>query len=175
MAFAIVPFIASWLPSERAQAGGAPVVVDVSKLDSGQQITVSWSRKPVFVLRRTPKMLERLKLDQLTSRLRDPESLVTTQQPEYAQNESRSIRPEYFVVIAICTHLGCVPKFRPDIAPSDLGESWLGGYFCPCHGSRFDLAGRVFTGVPAPTNLVIPPYHYRNDKLIEIGTDPETA
>ena len=98
--------------------------------------------------------------------------MVITQQPDYAQNEFRSIRPEYLVVIAICTHLGCVPKFRPDLAPTDLGKSWLGGYFCPCHGSRFDLAGRVFTGVPAPTNLVIPPYHYLSDKLIEIGTDP---
>jgi len=175
IALTSVPFIASWLPSERARAGGAPVTVDVSKLDAGQQITITWSRKPVWVLRRTPEMLAKLKLDSLTSHLRDPESQVTTQQPLYAQNTLRSIRPEYLVVIAICTHLGCVPTFRPELAPVDLGADWPGGYFCPCHGSRFDLAGRVFTGVPAPTNLVIPPYHFVNDTLIEIGKDSNTA
>jgi ubiquinol-cytochrome c reductase iron-sulfur subunit len=121
------------------------------------------------VLRRTPEMLGTLAL--LTDALRDPDSRVETQQPDYARNAYRSIRPEYLLVIAICTHLGCVPKFRPEVAPVDLGPSWPGGYFCPCHGSRFDLAGRVFQGVPAPTNLVVPSYRSIGDTLIEIGID----
>jgi ubiquinol-cytochrome c reductase iron-sulfur subunit len=169
MAAAALPFIASWQPSERTIAAGAPVVVDVSRLEPGQQLTVEWRRQPVWVLRRTPEMLD--SLPQLTDTLRDPDSRVETQQPDYARNEYRSIRPEYLVVVAICTHLGCVPTFRPDVAPADLGPSWLGGYFCPCHGSRFDFAGRVYQGVPAPTNLVIPPYKYASDSVIAIGID----
>lgn len=163
------PFIASWQPSERALAAGGPVTVDISRLEPGMQITVGWRRQPVWVLRRTQEMLATLPL--LTDSLRDPDSRLQTQQPGYARNEYRSIRPEYLVVVAICTHLGCVPAYRPDIAPADLGPAWLGGYFCPCHGSRFDLAGRVFQGVPAPTNLVVPPYRYADGSLIEIGTD----
>lgn len=141
---AAVPFLFSLQPSERALAAGAPAVVDVSKLEPGQQITVKWRRKPVWVLRRTPEILTNLKT--LTDQLRDPVSRIESQQPAYARNEYRSIRPEYLVVVALCTHLGCVPSFRPDVAPADLGSDWLGGYFCPCHGSRFDFAGRVFKG-----------------------------
>ncbi|GMQ75142.1 MAG: ubiquinol-cytochrome c reductase iron-sulfur subunit [Gammaproteobacteria bacterium] len=166
---AALPFIASWQPSERTIAAGAPVVVDFSKLEPGQQLTVEWRRQPIWVLRRTPEMLATLPT--LDGRLRDPNSDVETQQPIYARNAVRSIREEYLVVIAICTHLGCVPSFRPDIAPADLGPSWPGGYFCPCHGSRFDFAGRVFRGVPAPTNLVIPPYKFVSDTVVAIGID----
>jgi ubiquinol-cytochrome c reductase iron-sulfur subunit len=163
------PYIVSWQPSERAIAAGGPVTVDVSKLEPGQQVTVEWRRQPVWVLRRTAEMLATLA--KLSDQLRDPDSGVESQQPEYARNEFRSIRPEYLVVVAICTHLGCVPTFRPEIAPADLGPAWLGGYFCPCHGSRFDFAGRVFTGVPAPTNLVVPPYRFAGDTLIDVGIE----
>ncbi len=168
-AAASVPFLLSLNPSERALAAGTPVVVDISKLELGQQITVNWRQKPVWVLRRTPQILETLST--FTNRLRDPNSRVESQQPAYARNEYRSIRPEYLVVIALCTHLGCVPSFRPEVAPPDLGAEWMGGYFCPCHGSRFDFAGRVFKGVPAPTNLVVPSHRYLSDQLIEIGVD----
>ena len=173
MGAAALPFIASWQPSDRTIAAGAPVVVDISKLEPGQQLTVEWRRQPVWVLRRTPEMLAAL--PKLDDRLRDPDSLVETQQPDYARNAYRSIREEYLVVVAICTHLGCVPSFRPDIAPADLGPSWPGGYFCPCHGSRFDFAGRVYTGVPAPTNLVVPPYKYTSDTVVAIGIDDAQA
>ena len=163
------PFVASWQPSERARAAGAAVRVDVSKLEAGQQVTVEWRQKPVWVLRRTQVMLDGLA--SLRDQLRDPDSSASSQQPTYASNEYRSIRPEYLVTVAICTHLGCVPSFRPDVAAADLGASWVGGYFCPCHGSRFDFAGRVFKGVPAPLNLEIPPHRYVGDTEIEIGTD----
>ncbi len=168
-----IPFIDSWWPSERAQAAGAPVQIDASKLEPGQQLTVAWRGRPVWVLRRTPEMLQRMHTPQHLQRLRDPDSSVESQQPSYARNEFRSIHKEHLVVIGICTHLGCVPAFRPEVAPADLGADWIGGYFCPCHGSRFDLAGRVFVQVPAPTNLVIPPYHYLSDTLIEVGVDSE--
>ena len=168
---AFIPFIESWNPSARARSAGAPVSVDFSKLESGQQMAVSWRGKPVWVLRRTPGMLEDLQSASLQASLRDPDSKVATQQPLYAQNEFRAINPEYLVVIGICTHLGCVPTFRPDVAPADLGPDWLGGYFCPCHGSRFDLAGRVYKGVPAPTNLVIPPYRFIAETKVTIGED----
>ncbi len=172
---ASVPFIASMQPSARARAQGAPVTVDISRIEPGSQVTVEWRKRPVWVLRRTPDMLERLDDPALLARLRDPDSRVTSQQPEYARNRYRSLHPEHFVVIAICTHLGCVPTFRPDIGPEDLGRDWPGGYFCPCHGSRFDLAGRVYKGVPAPTNLVVPPYRYLSDTLVQIGVDPDTS
>lgn len=170
-----VPFVSSMLPSARARSSGAPVEVDISKLSYGSQITVEWRGQPVWVLRRNREILDRLQQQSLITRLRDPESRVLTQQPGYAKNEFRSTNEEYLVVIGICTHLGCVPTFRPDLAPVDLGKEWPGGYFCPCHGSKFDFAGRVFKGVPAPTNLVIPPYHYVSDTIIEIGVDPLTA
>ena len=165
------PFIASWQPSERARAADAPVVVDVSKIEPGAQITVEWRGKPVWVLRRTREMLDRL--PGLDNQLRDPGSNVSSQQPEYARDVYRSIRPEYLVAVGLCTHLGCVPTFRPEPAPADLGAAWAGGYFCPCHGSRFDLAGRVYTGVPAPTNLLIPAYRYLDEQTIEIGRDDD--
>jgi len=166
-----VPFISAWNPSARARSAGAPVEVDISNLEWGQQITVKWRGKPVWVLRRAPQMLKDLRSAGLLGSLRDPDSTVVTQQPDYAKNQYRSIKSEYFVVIGICTHLGCVPTFRPDHAPPDLGKDWVGGYYCPCHGSRFDLAGRVFKGVPAPTNLVVPRYQYLSDFLIQIGED----
>lgn len=167
------PFIASWRPSERTRAEGAPVVVDVSKIEPGAQITAEWRGKPVWVLSRTREMLDRLR--GLDGQLRDPASNVISQQPDYARNVYRSIRPEYLVAVGLCTHLGCVPTFRPEPAPADLGPAWAGGYFCPCHGSRFDLAGRVYTGVPAPTNLLIPPYRYLDDRILEVGLDGNSA
>ena len=170
-----VPFIDYMLPSQRAKVAGAPVKVDVSKLDPGQQITVPWRGRPVWVLRRTPDSLARMATARHLALLADPESRVSYQQPAYAQSPTRAIRSEYLVVIGICTHLGCVPTFRPELAPPDLGADWIGGYFCPCHGSRFDLAGRVYKGVPAPTNLVVPPYRYLSETLIEIGVDPGAA
>ncbi len=166
---ATVPFVLSMNPSAKARAEGAPVSVDIAKLEAGQQLAVKWRGKPVWVLRRTPQMLERLRSESLREQLRDPDSEVESQQPVYAKNEFRAIKPEYLVVIGICTHLGCVPTFRPDVAPADLGPDWPGGYFCPCHGSRFDLAGRVFKGVPAPTNLVIPPHHWVSDTQVMVG------
>lgn len=173
--FTTIPFIASMMPSQRARSAGAPEEVDVSRLEPGQQLTVVWRGRPVWILRRTPDMLERMRTAAHLERLRDPDSEVRTQQPDYASNADRALRPEYLVVIAICTHLGCIPTFRPDVAPPDLGPDWIGGYFCPCHGSRFDLAGRVYKGVPAPTNLVIPPYRFLNNSLIQVGVDPEPA
>lgn len=169
-----VPFIKSWMPSERAKMGGAPIQFDLKKLEPGRQVTIEWRSKPVFVLRRSPETLQSLNLPSHRQQLRDPDSVVETQQPDYVDNKARSIRDEFFIVIGICTHLGCIPTFRPDIAPEDLGPEWNGGYFCPCHSSKFDLAGRVFKGVPAPTNLVVPPYRYLSNTLIEIGVDAET-
>lgn len=170
-AYMAVPLVGSWEPSARAQAAGAPVEVDISKIEEGQQVTVEWRSKPVWIVRRTTAMVEGLPA--LKSRLRDPESLVASQQPSYCQNTYRSIKPEYLVTVGICTHLGCVPTYRPD--PGSLAVDWPGGFYCPCHGSQFDLAGRVFKGVPAPTNLEIPPYHYLSDTVIKIGEDGGSA
>ncbi len=170
--FTAVPFIASWTPSERAYAIGAPVDVDISKIEPGRMIVEKWQGKPVFIVNRPDAALQRLPLNE--SVLRDPKSLEN-QQPDYAQNEYRSRKPQLLVMIGVCTHLGCAPTYRPDVAPIDLGPAWQGGFFCPCHGSRFDLAGRVYQGVPAPTNLVIPPYKYLNDDRILIGDDQESA
>ena len=167
------PFVASWQPSERARAAGAPVRFDFSRLEPGRQVTVEWRHKPVWVLHRTRDMLD--SLSGLRDQLRDPDSRASSQQPAYARNEYRSLRPEYLVTVALCTHLGCVPSFRPEVAAPDLGPTWVGGYFCPCHGSRFDFAGRVFTGVPAPLNLEIPPHRYVGDTEIEIGADADLA
>ncbi len=169
--FAAVPFVASMGPSARALAARGPQEVDFSKLKAGEQMTVEWQGKPIWILRRTADMLARLKSN--APLLADPNSEVVTQQPGYAQNLGRSIQPEVFVVIGICTHLGCVPlqRFVPGAA-SGLGEAWPGGYFCPCHGSKFDLAGRVFKKVPAPTNLVVPRYHFLADTRAVIGVDP---
>lgn len=170
--FALVPFISSMSPSAKARAAGAPVRADISKIEMGQMIRVKWRGKPIWVVNRTQEMLD--VLPTLDSELRDPESLEP-QQPDYAKNEYRSIKPEYLVLIGICTHLGCSPTFRPDIAPADLGKDWKGGFFCPCHGSRFDLAGRVFKGVPAPLNLVVPPYRYLSETEILVGDEGGAA
>ncbi len=171
--FVAVPFVASWMPSERAKNAGAPVEVDISKLEEGRMITVEWQSKPVWIVKRSQKTLDDLKT--LEGTLRDPNSENPDQQPEYAANETRSIKPEVLVLVGICTHLGCSPTFRPDIAPADLGDDWLGGFFCPCHSSRFDMAGRVYGGVPAPTNLVVPPHYYVSDNVILVGSDGGAA
>lgn len=175
LAAAAIPFFHSLSPGARAKAGGGPVQVDISKLEPGQQLTIVWRNKPVWVLRRSSEILGKLEEEKLRNKLRDPDSQKEKQQPMYARNMFRSINPEYLVVIGICTHLGCVPTFRPELAPVDLGDDWPGGYFCPCHGSRFDLAGRVFKNVPAPTNLVVPSYRYLSEKIIEIGVDTKTS
>ncbi len=172
-AFVAVPFLKSWSPSERAQAAGAPVEADISKLEEGAMMTVEWRGKPVWLLKRTPKMLA--DLPTLKDQLLDPNSETASQQPQYAQNINRSIKPDVLVLVGICTHLGCSPTFRPDVAPADLGPAWKGGYFCPCHGSRFDLAGRVYKNVPAPKNLEVPSYRYLSDSRVLIGVDPEAA
>lgn len=166
--FLAVPFVSSWQPSERAKAAGAPVNADISQMQPGQMLTVEWRGKPVWIVRRTPDMLEGLA--PLEKELRDPAS-DSSEQPEYCKNPSRAIEKEYLVVVGICTHLGCAPLYRPAIGSPDVGKDWQGGFFCPCHGSRFDLAGRVFQSVPAPTNLEVPPHHYLSDSLIRIGED----
>jgi len=167
-ACALTPFVSSWFPSAKAQAAGAPVQVDLSKLEPGQQATVEWRGKPVWIIRRTKEMLKQL--EGHSDQLRDPKSLVE-QQPEYAKNKYRSIKPEYLVLIGICTHLGCSPKYNPE--ENELGPSWPGGFYCPCHGSTFDLSGRVFKGVPAPINLEVPPYHFVDEHVIIIGESKE--
>ena len=166
-----VPFVAAWQPSERARAIGAPIEVDISKLEPGQMLTEKWRGQPVWIVSRPPEILEAL--PRVDDRLRDPES-TQNQQPEYAKNEFRSIKPEIVVLIGICTHLGCSPlRVRQDQAP--LGIGWPGGFFCPCHGSKFDYAGRVYAGVPAPTNLVVPPHKYLSDTRILIGAGEESV
>ena len=171
--FVAVPFVASWMPSERAKNAGAPIEADISRLEEGRMLTVEWQSKPVWIVRRSEKTLA--DLEKNNDSLRDPASDNIDQQPEYAKNAMRSIKPEFLVLVGICTHLGCSPTFRPDIAPADLGENWLGGFFCPCHSSRFDMAGRVFSGVPAPTNLAVPPHYYVSDNTILVGEDGEAT
>mgnify|MGYP006270408591 FL=1 len=168
-----VPFLGSWNPSARAEAAGAPVKADISKLEPGQMVVIEWRGKPVYVVHRTRAMLEDLpNVDYL---LKDPTSAIS-KQPAYITDNTRALRPEYLVVEGLCTHLGCAPKYRPEAGAADLGgERWHGGFFCPCHGSKFDLAGRVYSGVPASTNLIVPPYSFEGDKLLVIGVDAETA
>ena len=163
-----VPFVTSLWPSERAKAAGAPVEVDISKIEPGQKIDVEWRGKVVWVINRTPAMLGGL--PKIDPKLADPNSEVP-QQPAYCKNATRSIKPEMWIAVGICTHLGCSPTYRPEQGPPDLGADWLGGFFCPCHQSKFDLAGRVFKGMPAPTNLVIPPHKYLTDTRVLIGED----
>ena len=170
--YVAVPFVASMNPSAKARAAGAPVEADISKLEPGAILRVKWRGKPVWVVSRTEDMLKLMA--ELKPQLLDPDSLASDQ-PEYCKNEHRSIKPEFLVATGICTHLGCSPTYRPDVAPADLGPDWKGGFFCPCHGSRFDLAGRVFQGVPAPANLVIPKHTYLSDKTILIGEDGGAA
>ena len=165
---AAAPFVASMLPSEKAKSAGAPVEADIGTLAPGALLTVEWRGKPVWILRRSPEMLQLL--DKYNEKLNDPKSDVP-QQPAYCKNPTRSIKPEFLVAVGICTHLGCVPTYRKEIAPADLGPEWHGGFFCPCHGSKFDLAGRVYKNVPAPTNLVIPQHGYLSDSRLIIGTE----
>jgi len=167
--FVAVPFLKSWSPSAKALASGAPVDVDFSKLQPGQLMRVLWQKKPIWILNRTDKNLTDLPL--LDDKLVDPNSEVASQQPDYIKGTNRSLKDKYLVAIGICTHLGCSPTYRPDVAPEDMGPDWLGGFYCPCHGSKFDLAGRVYKNVPAPTNLVIPPYTYLTDTTLVIGID----
>lgn len=171
--FVAVPFIVSWMPSERAKNAGAPVEADISKLEEGRMMIVEWQSKPVWIVRRSQQMLD--SLPKLNDNLRDPASENTDQQPEYAKNAERSRKPEILVLIGICTHLGCSPTYVPEIAAADLGDDWLGGFFCPCHSSKFDMAGRVFQGVPAPTNLPVPPHYYLTENTIRVGEDGEAA
>ncbi len=163
-----VPFLSQMQPSSKAMAAGAPVEVDISKLESGQLLRVAWRGKPVWILNRPPRMLKII--EGMDAFLEDPSSNASIQ-PESSKNAVRSIKPEIFIAVGLCTHLGCSPTFRPEVAPPDLGDDWEGGFFCPCHGSKFDLAGRVYRSVPAPTNLEIPPYRYITDTQIIIGED----
>lgn len=168
-----VPFVKSFRPSARAQALGAPVERDVSKLEPGAMVKVEWRGRAIFIVRRTDAMLASLGSD--LDLLEDPNSEEAEQQPDYAANQYRSIRPEYLVVEGVCTHLGCAPTARFEMGPADLGADWPGGFLCACHGSKFDLAGRVFKSVPAPTNLKVPPHRYVNDTTILIGVDSGSA
>ena len=171
---AAIPFVKSWEPSARAKAAGAPVLADIGKIEAGQKVTFAWRGLPVFVVNRTPAQLATLPSED--SRLKDPNSDEASQQPDYAKNPGRSIKPEWLVMVAICTHLGCVPDFFGEIKPEPFDPDWKGGFFCPCHKSRYDIAGRVFNGVPAPLNMVIPPYHFVDDTHVLIGVNPgETA
>ena len=167
LGLAAVPFIGSWLPSSKAQALGAPIDVDLTKIELGQKLTVPWRGQPIFVVHRTKE--EVAELPALNNLLRDPLS-KEPQQPSYITELYRSIKPEYVVLVGICTHLGCVPLYKP--TPGSVQPDWKGGFFCPCHGSLYDLAGRVYKGVPAPTNLVVPPYKFISDTVLRVGENP---
>ena len=171
--FAAVPFIKSWNPSERAKQAGAPIKVDISALQEAQQLTVAWRGKPHYVVRRSKAMLATL--PEMDSTVLDPKSSNGDQQPKYAQNEYRSIKREILVIEAVCTHLGCAPEFVPEIRPQPFYEDWKGGYFCPCHKSKYDIAGRVFKAQPAPLALLVPPYHFQDDNTLVIGVAPTGA
>jgi ubiquinol-cytochrome c reductase iron-sulfur subunit len=168
-ACAVWPLVSSMEPSDDVLAAGAPIDVDISKIEPGQQIVVLWRSHPVFIAHRTADELKTLQDPKENDQLRDPDSNVL-QQPDYAKNWHRSVKPEYLVVVGICTHLGCIPEFQPQ--PGSEGPGWQGGYFCPCHGSRYDLAARVFEGVPAPYNLPVPPHHFLSDTMIRVGENP---
>ena len=171
--FVAVPFIKSWNPSARAKLAGAPVTADISALAEGQRLVLEWRGQPIWIVRRSQAVLQALPT--LVGELRDPNSENADQQPEYAVNPTRSIKPEVSVLVGLCTHLGCSPEMKAEIKPEPFDPNWKGGYFCPCHKSRFDMAGRVFQGVPAPHNLVVPPHFYRNDTTIVIGLDKGAA
>ena len=171
--FAAVPFIKSWNPSARAKLAGAPVTADISGLQEGQRLVMEWRGQPIWIVRRSKAVLDALPT--LDDRLRDPQSENVDQQPAYIKGETRSLKPEVLVLVGLCTHLGCAPEMAAEIKPEPYDPEWKGGFFCPCHKSRFDLAGRVFQGVPAPTNLLVPPHHYVDDNTIVIGVDPEGA
>jgi len=168
-----VPFLGSWNPSAKAKAAGAPMKVDISKLEPGRMMEAEWRGKPVYILRRTEAQVNNL--EGLNDQLKDPQSEIS-KQPAYISGVGRALRPEYLVIEGLCTHLGCTPKFRPEVGAADLGgDSWVGGFFCPCHGSKFDLSGRVYAGVPASANLVVPPHFYENENVLVIGVDTEAA
>ncbi|MEM7465844.1 MAG: ubiquinol-cytochrome c reductase iron-sulfur subunit [Pseudomonadota bacterium] len=164
-----IPFVATFQPSAKAKAIGAPIEVDIAKLEPGQRITHKWRGQPVWIVRRTPEMLEKLK-DLNDDTLRDPNS-EESEQPEFAANAWRSQKEEYLVLVGLCTHLGCSPSFMPEAGADQMGSDWPGGFFCPCHGSKFDLAGRVYAGVPAPTNMRVPPYRFETETKLVIGED----
>ena len=173
---AAIPFVASWKPSAKAKAAGAPVRVDISKLDYGAQIVVEWRGKPVYVVKRSSEAISNLETYG-SDTLRDKDSELASQ-PDYVSGHSRTLpgKEEILVIVGLCTHLGCAPMYRPDVGAKDLGgEEWLGGFFCPCHGSKFDLSGRVYAGVPAPSNLEIPPHSYESQNVIVIGVDTENV
>ena len=169
---AAVPFVGSWFPSAKAKAAGAPVKVNIGKIEPGQQIVAEWRGKPVFIVRRTPEILANLA--KIEGQVADPTSTASVQ-PTYVDPKVRSIKPELLIVEGLCTHLGCAPSFRPEVAPADLGADWMGGYFCPCHGSKYDMAGRVYKSQPAPLNLPVPPHRYESDDVIIVGVDQEKA
>jgi ubiquinol-cytochrome c reductase iron-sulfur subunit len=169
---AAIPFVGSWSPGAKAKAAGAPVRINIAKLEPGQQMVAEWRGQPVFVLRRGDAILANLA--KMPPRLADPDSRDSVQ-PDYVDHRLRSIKPDILLVVGICTHLGCSPTFRPEVAPVDLGADWLGGYFCPCHGSHYDLAGRVYKAQPAPLNLPVPPHSYESNDIIVIGVDQEKA
>lgn len=172
---AAVPFVGSWSPSAKARAAGAPVKADISKLEPGRMMMVEWRGKPIYVLRRTPEQVQGL--SSLDGDLKDPGSEGSVQ-PDYVDRQNRAIRPEIMVFVGLCTHLGCTPKFRPDVGADDMGgDEWLGGFFCPCHGSRFDLAGRVYSDAPASENLEVPPHSFEGESgdILVVGVDEEVA
>jgi len=170
--FAAVPFLKSWLPSERAKAAGGPVKADISKIEPGQMLNILWRSQPVFVVNRTDRQIA--VLESLNDKLKDPESQSSVQ-PEYINDIYRSRKENLLVILGICTHLGCSPKYYPDLVPQQFDEEWKGGFFCPCHSSRFDISGRVFAGSPASRNLDVPPYTFLDENTIEIGNDGEQA
>lgn len=167
-----VPFIGSWQPSAKAKAAGAPVTADIGKIEPGLMSTFEWRGKPVYIVNRTDEQLKGI--TSLNTILKDPDS-VTADQPSYVEGDQRSSKGAMGIYVGLCTHLGCAPKFRPEVAPADLGADWLGGFFCPCHGSKFDLAGRVYQGVPASENLIVPPHKYISDTLVVLGEDGGAA
>lgn len=173
-ALTAVPFLASWKPSARAQALGAPVDADISKIDPGAIIKVNWRGQAIFIVRRTAEMLATLSMPEVINSLRDPDS-KESEQPGYAKNENRALKPEYLVLVGVCTHLGCAPMDRFAPQDAELGATWPGGFYCPCHGSKFDLAGRVFKDVPAPLNLRVPPYRFLTEGVIQIGAETGAA
>jgi ubiquinol-cytochrome c reductase iron-sulfur subunit len=178
--FVAWPFLSTWKPTARAKAAGVPIDVDISKLETGQLVRVLWRKKPVWIFKRDAETLKSLESESLLKVLTDPEGSGNSknQQPKYVTPNYRSIegKEELAVIVGVCTHLGCSPTYRPEPGAADLGgDSWKGGFYCPCHGSKFDLAGRVYAGAPAPTNLMIPPYSFVSDTLIRIGVDPVTS
>lgn len=173
VAGAAVPFIKTWFPSAKAKLAGAPVIADISALQEGQRLIFEWRGQPIWVVKRSKAILEALPT--LDGDLRDPKSENADQQPKYATNEFRSVKPDISVLVGLCTHLGCSPEMKAEIRPEPFDSAWKGGYFCPCHKSKFDMAGRVYSGVPAPTNLVVPPHYFENDNTLVIGLDPKGA